>query len=678
MKTLIFVAVVAISFSLQAQDIQNNPESNHGNKFEQLGTILPTPNVYRTASGAPGPQYWQQRIDYNIKCELDEKNQTLTGSEIITYYNNSPDAIQYLWLQLDENQHSSVNNANYQYSSIIPKELNGSQVKKWEEARTDNGLGDKVTSVTEASGKKLSYTINKTMMRVDLPALLKHGQQYIFKVDWNYRLTNRMVYGGRGGYEYFPEDGNNLYTMTQWYPRLCVYSDFQGWQNHQFSGKEFALGFGNFKVAFTVPADNIVGATGQCQNYRQNLTPLQWSRWRQAQSATTPVDIVTLEEATTSEKNKVAQKKTWIFKADSVRDFAWTASRKFIWDAMPVYINGKKIMCMSYYPKEAYGLYHKYSTNVVVHTLKIYSSHIFPYPYPVAQSVEASNGMEYPMICFNYGRTEKNGSYTDSLKNSMIEVVIHEVGHNFFPMIINSDERQWSWMDEGIDNFFQYFAEKAWDSAFPSRRGPAMKAISYMKSPKNDLEPIMTSSENVLQFGPNVYTKVVTAMNILRETILGHDLFDYSFKEYARRWAFKHPTPADLFRTMEDASGEDLDWFWRGWFYSTEPCDLAIDTVKYLRTGSVDKYFYEVAISNKGGLVMPVIIEWTFADGTEETDRIPAQIWRYNEQHITKAFLKDKVVVKMQLDPKKETADIDESNNTWTKFGEPSKFSIKY
>jgi len=678
MKTLIFVAVVTISFSLQAQDIQNNPGSNHGNKFEQLGTILPTPNVYRTASGAPGPQYWQQRIDYNIKCELDEKNQTLTGSEIITYYNNSPDAIQYLWLQLDENQHSSVNNANYQYSSFIPKELNGSQVKKWEEARTDNGLGDKVTSVTEASGKKLSYTVNKTMMRVDLPALLKHGQQYIFKVDWNYRLTNRMVYGGRGGYEYFPEDGNNLYTMTQWYPRLCVYSDFQGWQNHQFSGKEFALGFGNFKVAFTVPADNVVGATGQCQNYRQNLTPLQWSRWQQAQSATTPVDIVTLEEAKTSEKNKVAQKKTWIFKADSVRDFAWTASRKFIWDAMPVYIDGKKIMCMSYYPKEAYGLYHKYSTNVVAHTLKIYSAHIFPYPYPVAQSVEASNGMEYPMICFNYGRTEKNESYTDSLKNSMIEVVIHEVGHNFFPMIINSDERQWSWMDEGIDNFFQYFAEKAWDSAFPSRRGPAIKAISYMKSPKNDLEPIMTSSDNILQIGPNVYTKVATAMNILRETILGHDLFDYSFKEYARRWAFKHPTPADLFRTMEDASGEDLDWFWRGWFYSTEPCDLAIDTVKYLRSGSVDKYFYEVAISNKGGLVMPVIIEWTFADGTQETDRIPAQIWRYNEHHITKAFLKDKIVVKMQLDPKKETADIDESNNTWTKFGEPAKFSIKY
>jgi hypothetical protein len=676
MRIFIFIVTLTITLSSNAQDIRNNPGSNHGNRFEQLGTILPTPNNYRTASGAPGPQYWQQRADYDIACELDEKNFILTGSESVTYFNNSPDALKYVWFQLDENEHSSLHNANYQYSTGIPAELPGIQIDKWEEERTENIYGDKITSITDAAGKKLAFTVNKTMMRVELPVLLKPGQQFIFKIDWHFKLINRFVYSGRCGYEYFPDNGNYLFSITQWYPRLCVYSDFQGWQNHQFAGKEFALGFGNFKVRFTVPADHVVGATGQCQNYQQNLTSTQWKRWQQAQTSEKPVDIITIEEAKAAETSKSNAKKTWIFKADSVRDFAWTSSRKFMWDAMPVHINGKKIMCMSYYGKEAYGLYHKYSTRIVAHTIKNYSSYLFPYPYPVAQSVEASNGMEYPMICFNYGRTDKNGNYTDSLKNAMINVVMHEVGHNFFPMIINNDERQWSWMDEGINSFVEYLAEKAWDSTYPSRRGPAVKVVSYMREPKNNQEPIMTSSDNVLQFGPNVYTKVASAMNILRETIMGPELFDYAFKEYARRWAFRHPTPADLFRTMEDASGEDLDWFWRGWFYGTEPCDIAIDTVKYFRADAVNKYFYELRLSNKGGLIMPVIVEWTYEDGSKETDRIPAQIWRYDEEHMSKAFMKDKKVVRVQLDPELETADIDVSNNTWTKFDAPVKFKI--
>ena len=675
MKKLFATVPVLLCIYTYCQDIRNNPGSNHGNKFEQLGTILPTPNVYRTASGSPGPQYWQQRADYNIKCELNEKKLILSGRETITYYNNSPDALSYLWFQLDENQHSTVNNANYQFSTGIPEELDIGQVKKWEEERSDNGLGDHINSVTDASGKKLSYSINKTMMRVDLPLVLKHGQRFVLKIDWYYNITNRMEYGGRGGYEYFPGDGNYLFTMAQWYPRLCVYSDFQGWQNHQFAAREFALGFGNFTVQFTVPADHVVGATGQCLNYRQNLSAQQWLRWRQAQSAVKPVDIVTLAEAKAAEGAKSSGTKTWIFKADSVRDFAWTASRKFMWDAMPTYINGKKIMCMSYYGKEAYGLYHQLSTNVVAHTLKTYSAHLIPYPYPVAQSVEAANGMEYPMISFNYGRTDNEGKYTDSAKFMMISVVIHEVGHNFFPMIINNDERQWSWMDEGINSFVEYLAEQSWDTAFPSRRGPAIKVVNYMKLSKDQLEPIMTNADNMLQFGPNVYTKTATAMNILRETILGKELFDYSFKAYAKRWAFKHPTPADFFRTMEDASGEDLDWFWRGWFYGTEPCDLSIDTVKYFKAGLLNENFYEVRITNKGGLVTPVIIEWVFADGSRETDRIPAQIWRLDEQHMAKAFMKNKVAVKITLDPGQETADIDQSNNTWTKFGEPVKIN---
>lgn len=747
---------------LLAQNIQNNPGSNHGNKFEQLGTILPTPNEYRTASGAPGPKYWQQRVDYDIKCELDEKNLRLTGSETITYFNNSPDQLTYLWLQLDENQHSSTNNANYQDASSLAPSVSTSNIDALTHAITPNEFGVNITRIMDATGKALKYTLNKTMMRVELPTVLKPGQKFVFSIDWNYKITNRMQQRGRGGYEYFPEDGNYVFTMTQWYPRLCVYSDFQGWQNHQFTGRgEFALSFGNFKVQMTVPADHVVGATGECQNYAQVLTPIQFARWQKAQTAKEVMEIVTLDEAIAAEKNKTDKKKTYLFKADNVRDFAWGSSPKFIWDGMPTTVEGKKVMCMSYYPKEAYGLYRKFSTKAVAHTIKTYSKFTIPYPYPVAQSVEASNGMEYPMICFNFGRTEKDGTYSEGTKNGMLGVVIHEVGHNFFPMIINSDERQWSWMDEGLNTFVEYLTEELWDNKFPSTRGPAHTIIDYMKLPKDQLEPIMSNSENIIGFGPNAYSKPATGLNILRETIMGRELFDYAFKEYARRWAFKHPEPADFFRTMEDASGEDLDWFWRGWFFGTDACDISLDTVKYYRpeltttgmskdtvltrkiqkpilssfediskirnredqniifqtdadttlrdfywryarglepydtssytiTTAVgyppldeeakaklqDKHFYELKFTNKGGLIMPIILEWTYVDGSKEIERIPAQIWRKNEKGITKVFVKNKEVKSVVLDPMRETADIDESNNKWPSVPQPSRFTV--
>jgi len=754
--------LMAIS-CLVAQNTQNNPNSNHGNKFEQLGTILPTPNEYRTASGAPGPKYWQQRCDYDIKCELDEKKLKLTGSEVITYYNNSPNQLTYLWLQMDENQHSSSNNANYQDGSTMAPRANSANIERAIDGAVPNDFGDKITRMVDATGKALKYTVNKTMMRVELPTVLKPGQKFVFTIDWNYNISNRQKQGGRGGYEYFPEDGNYLFTMTQWYPRLCVYSDFQGWQNHQFTGRgEFALTFGNFKVQMTVPADHVIGATGECQNYAQVLSPAQMARWQKAQTAKDVVEVVTLDEAKASEKDNTDKKKTWIFKADNVRDFAWGSSPKFVWDAMPAYVEGKKVMAMSYYGKEAYGLYRKFSTKAVAHTIKTYSKFTIPYPYPVAQSVEASNGMEYPMICFNFGRTEKDGTYSEGTKNGMLGVVIHEVGHNFFPMIINSDERQWSWMDEGLNTFVEYLTEELWDNKFPVNRGPAYTITDYMKLPKDQLEPIMSNSENIIGFGPNAYSKPATGMNILRETIMGRELFDYAFKEYARRWAFKHPEPADLFRTMEDASGEDLDWFWRGWFYGTDACDISLDTVKYFKpdfavtnpvkdtvlsrkvqkplvnafedvskirnkedknitfqtdadtslrdfywkyarglepydsasyainstTGNPplddatkakleNKHFYELKLTNKGGLIMPVIIEWTYADGTKEIERIPAQVWRKNEKGLTKVFIKDKQVTGIKLDPMRETADIDESNNKWpNNITEPSKFTV--
>ena len=761
-RFLIVIAILSFSNFLFAQDIKNNPTSNHGNKFEQLGTILPAPNEYRTASGAPGIKYWQQRCDYDITAELDEVNLSLNGKETVTYYNNSPDVLSYLWLQLDENEHSTKNNAGYQDNSRMKTVMSDADLRNFSGVK-DREYGDNILKVTDGAGKNMAYTFNKTMMRIELPQHLKPGQKFIFKIEWNYNIINRIKYGGRGGYEYFPEDGNSLFTISQWYPRLCVYSDFQGWQNHQFTGRgEFALTFGNFNVKMTVPADHIVGSTGECQNYKEVLTPAQLQRWRKAQNAKQPLEIVTLSEAVNKEKTKSTQKKTWIFKADMVRDFAWTSSRKYVWDALPAYVDGKKIMCMSFYGKEAYPLYSKFSTKAVAHTIKTYSKFSIPYPYPVAQSIEAASGMEYPMICFNYGRAEKDGTYSEATKYGMLGVIIHEVGHNFFPMIVNSDERQWTWMDEGLNSFLQYLTQELWDSKFPAGRGPAYKIADYMKLPKDQLEPIMTNSENIVQFGPNAYAKPATALNILRETIMGRELFDYSFKEYSKRWAFKHPTPSDFFRTMEDASAEDLDWYWRGWFYGIDPCDISIDSVKWYKvdleknpatrkiTGrqtvakpSVDAYeditkvrnredkkiifevdadttlrdfywkydrglvkvdttfssvtfvqysdtldnatkaslakdknFYEIQFSNKGGLVMPIILEWTYKDGTKEIEKIPAQIWRKNENQVVKVFFKEKEVSGIKLDPMRETADIDESNNYWPVKEMPTKFEI--
>ncbi len=763
-----FSSILMISLTVMtanAQDIKNNPGSNHGNRFEQLGTILATPNEARTASGAPGNQYWQQRCDYKISCQLDEPNRKLHGKETLTYFNNSPDVLSYLWLQLDENQHSSVNNAGYDNSSYMQKNITMSDIERLQNKR-DRIYGDNIISVTDAAGKKLSYTINKTMMRVELPKPLQAKEKFIFNIAWNYNISERTKYGGRGGFEYFPEDGNDIFTMTQWFPRLCVYSDFQGWQNHQFAGSgEFALVFGNYEVSITVPSDHVVMSTGECQNYSKVLSGAQYQRWKKAQVSKNVLQIVTLAEALEREKKKSTQQKTWRFKADMVRDFAWGSSRKFVWDAMPTTVEGKKVMCMSAYGKEAYNLYSKFSTKAVAHTIQTYSKFTIPYPYPVAQSIEASNGMEYPMICFNYGRCEKDGTYSESTKNGMLGVIIHEVGHNFFPMIINSDERQWTWMDEGLNSFVEYLTEELWDNKFPVSKGPAYKIVDYMKLPKDQLEPIMTNSENIVQFGPNAYSKPATGLNILRETIIGRKNFDYAFKEYCRRWAFKHPTPADFFRTMEDASAEDLDWFWRGWFYNTDPVDISLDTVKIAvlnldsatnntttpttrsipvakpilnsyddvskirnRTDSSivfatdadttlrdfywryarglakidttafvvttpenksdiytteekinlagNKRMYELTFSNKGGLVMPLIIEWTYLDGTKEVDRIGVNIWRKNENKVTKVFMKDKEVISIKLDPFRETADIDEKNNQWPVTQEASKFQL--
>ncbi len=751
MNRIFFILIILSLGGISNVNAQTKTRK-HAHKFEQLGTMLRSPNVYRNAAGAPGHQYWQQKADYEIEVELDDENQSIKGQEKVTYYNNSPDPLQYLWLQLDQNQRAKDSQTPKVTPSGMRERLSVVELERI--VGHDLDIGVHIHHVKDAKGQNIKYTINYTMMRIDLPTPLKPGEKFEFNISWSFNIHDRRSFiGGRSGYEFFEKDGNYIYTMAEWFPRMAVYSDFEGWQNKQFLGSgEFALAFGDYKVKITVPEDHMVASTGVLQNPSKVLSPKEMERWNQAQNSyKDPVIIRTQNEAEELEKQKAKGKKTWIYHAENVRDFAWTSSRKFIWDAMAVKLSGKNVMAMSYYPKEANPLWEQYSTKVVAHTLHSYSARTFDYPYPVAISVEASNGMEYPMICFNYGRPDADGTYSEGIKNGMISVIIHEVGHNYFPMIVNSDERQWTWMDEGLNTFMQFLAEQEWDRNYPSQRGPAHKIVDYMKGDPMKLEPIMTNSENIIQFGANAYAKPATALNILRETIMGRELFDFAFKTYAQRWMFKHPTPDDFFRTMEDASGVDLDWFWRGWFFGTDPVDISLEDVQYFKiddrtpqqkaednkmvydkeethisrirnakditttylerdSSTLDfynlfdrfevfdediaqydkqqktltdkeKYFLEknynyylLKFKNEGGLVMPVIIEFTFADGSQHVEYLPAEIWRKNEEEFSKVFAFEQEVIQFKLDPFRETADINESNNSWPRQVTMSRF----
>ena len=690
-------------------------------KFEQLGQELPTPNEYRTGDGSPGHAYWQQRANYKIKIALDDQTQSLKGSETITYFNNSPQDLDYLWVQLDQNRFDKESDTYKSESIDLSERPTFSFISYVAGINSDGGYT--VSNVKDAKGKALKYTINKTMMRIELPETLKaKGGSFTFSLDWAHKIVDANKMGARGGYEYFKDSDNYLYEIAQWFPRMAVYDDVNGWQNKQFLGRgEFALTFGDYEVEITVPDDHVVAATGELQNPDDVLSSEQKKRWNQAKNSKTPVLIVTQDEAVAKEKTKSTKTKTWKYKAQNVRDFAWASSRKFIWDAMQVDVEGKKVWAMSYYPKEGNPLWGEFSTNVVALTLKVYSKYTFAYPYPVAISVHGPVfGMEYPMICFNGGRPNPDGTVPDGTRRAMASVIIHEVGHNYFPMIVNSDERQWTWMDEGLNSFMQYLTEKeisdqAWaqkyypkGSTYPSRRGPAKNIVRYMRTDPSQIVPIMNNSESIQQFGNNAYGKPATALNILRETIMGEELFDYAFKQYSRKWMFKHPMPADFFRTMEDASAVDLDWFWRGWFYTTEACDIAIENVELYEFGAAksnenspfssksfqvessdsfiklieeragfrlnegekatysgNKYFYKVKFRNIGGLIMPVIVQFKYKDGSEEVVRIPAEVWRKDPEVAHKVFVTDKEITGFVLDPYEETADIDTGNNTY-------------
>lgn len=755
--SLIAVFLIAGMTFAQEEDEKREPGHYNNNSFKQLYEEFSTPNQYRSASGAPGPNYYQQQADYVMDIVLDDKNKILSGFETITYTNNSPDVLEYLWVQLDQNVRSRDSKSPLIKSSdSTPANRVGAFVNEYMSEGFDGGFN--LQEVKNVNGNNIEYTINRTMMRVEMSEKLMPGEKFTFSIKWWYNINNHVANRARSGYEEF-DDGNRAYVIAQFFPRMAVYNDVEGWQNSQFWGRdEFALPFGNYEVSITVPADHILDGTGALQNRKEVFSKEMMKRYKQAKKEyDTPVIIVSQEEADAASSGFATGTKTWKFKAENVRDYAFATSRRFIWDMMAVKIGNNEVMAVSLYPKEGNPLWEEWSTKVVASTLKSYSRMTFDYPYPKAISVHAKNqGMEYPMICWNYGRPDEDGHYSERTKYGMFGVIIHEIGHNFFPMIVNSDERQWTWMDEGINTFVQYVAEQEFGESYPeaispnqkypSRRGPANNIVGYMSGDQGSMAPIMTKGLNTFNFGANGYSKPATGLNILRETIMGRDLFDYSFKIYAQRWMFKHPSPEDFFRTMEDASAVDLDWFWRGWFYTTNYVDIGIKEVKkyyvtskmnqgikdimeargltesdlpplvyYVSEDSEDfdesmrtetledistlqeyimdnfepadranlknpNYFYEITFVKPGGIPMPIIVEYTYSDGSTERVTYPAQIWKTRDDSVGKIITSDLEIVKIVVDPDEETADIDTSNNSWPKrkkLGEFDKFKEK-
>lgn len=707
-------------------------------KFEPIDNMIAPPNSYRTASGAPGKAYWQQRADYKIKATLDEKNNTLTGEETITYYNNSPDNLSYLWIQLEQNVNKKGNPDFGDAFGGVRDNMTTKQMQSLTRA-IDFPAGYTIKYIKDGSGNDMKAFVNNTMMKVMLNKPLQSGETMSFSLAWSYHITDRSMFMlSREGYEYFPEDDNTVYLIAHWFPRMAVYSDTEGWQNQQFQRLgEFALEFGDYEVEITVPEDHIVASTGSLQNSESVLNKTQRKRLADAEkSYDQPIMIVTIEEAKANEKSKATKLKTWKFNAKNVRDFAFASSRKFIWDAQAVQLETNKVMAMSFYPKEGLPVWKDESTKAVKAALEVYSEATFEYPYPVAISVNTSNiGMEFPMISFNGGRPNKEGKISDRAKQGMIGTIIHEVGHNWFPMIVSSDERKWMWMDEGLNTFLH---QRTVAERYPDFNSTEPKDIvPFMQGDKNILRPIMTTSDSELltQFGANFYQKPTVGLQMLRNSIIGKELFDQAFKEYANRWKYKHPNPGDLFRTLEDATATDLDWFFRGWFFTTDNVDMELTDIKWhkvyeedlniedqqkkvkiaangegteqkakdfssgpniinlsetpdqayggflsrldedkLREQVSGKNIYEISIKNVGGLVMPLKIEWVYIDGTKEIDVLPADIWRRNEYEVTKTFLKDKEVEKVNLDPNFEFADTNMANNSFPKVEEASQF----
>ncbi|HUI28689.1 MAG TPA: M1 family metallopeptidase [Candidatus Acidoferrales bacterium] len=617
---------------------------SNGNLFSPLD--LPTANDVRTADGRPGPGYWQQRADYSIKVDLDTSESKISGSETITYTNNSPQSLDHLWLQLDQNLFKEGSRGSYEFTGRRSRYRGA----------FENGGYELSSVIVVQDGKKVRshYIVDDTRMRVDIerPVPARGGKVQL-EITWSFAVPR---YGSDRLGRFESQDGT-IYEIAQWYPRMCVYDDVNGWNPLPYLGEgEFYLEYGNFDVEITVPHDYIVMATGVLQNPEQVLTRSERDRLALARKIDSTIHVISKDEIAqqgTRPEGKVDL--TWRYHAENVRDFSWAASHAFIWDAS----HWDNILLMAVYPKEGISAdtsrvpgWEK-DVEFMRHTFKFYSETYYHFPYPVATNVAGIvGGMEYPMIVFCNVRSRGQGLYS---------VTDHEFGHGWFPMTVGSDERRYAWMDEGINTFINYYSGVDYygGEAIALRTGNADTIARRMCTPVND-QPIMTRADQIKpdKYGFLEYYKTAFGLRLLREQIIGPERFDRGFKNYIQRWAFKHPQPSDFFRTISDYSGEDLDWFWKGWFYSTDVLDQAVDTVV------ADSAVSFVYLSNKAGLVMPFKLQVTFDDGSIDSFNVPVEAWFLGNDYTLQIY-DERKIDKVVVDPGHVMPDVNRDNNIW-------------
>ena len=624
---------------------QNAPSSHNLEAFNPVD--LPDADAYRTGDGRPGPLYWQQEADYAIDVELLPEANRIEGTQTITYVNNAPSDLNYLWVQMDQNLFAPGSRG----EAVVPPDARFSGF-------FENGGYDVSNLRVAHNGTTYTpeYVIDDTRMRVDLQApLAAEGDSLAFSIDFSFEMPD---YGADRMGMFEAEEGT-VYQLAQWYPRMYVYDDVSGWNVLPYLGQgEYYLEYGQFDLDITVPHDFIVTATGTLQNPEEVLTATQQERLAEAKQSRTPVTIVAEDEVGTAASRPAdAGTLTWEYQADRVRDVAWAASRSFIWDAARAEAGNRTVLAQSLYPAEGMGGGNRApgweeSTEYVQHSVEFYSERYAPYPYDNAINVGGIvAGMEYPQVMFCSVEARGRG---------LFGVTDHEFGHTWFPMLVGSDERRWAWMDEGLNTFMNLYSTADFYDQDVKRviQQSIRQTASFMRSPYAD-QPIMTQADHIRRqaLGMLAYRKPAAGLALLREYIIGPDRFDEAFNAYIERWAYKHPQPADFFRTIESVAGEELDWFWRGWFYETDTADPAV--------GTVDTEARTAAIVQEAGLLLPVPVELTFDDGSTQMVRVPTEAFATGDAHAI-SWDEGQTVDHITIDPQQMLPDVDRSNNAWT------------
>jgi len=643
LKTLAFSVSVLLAANISAQEA-NASNYDYTQPFAQP-FYTTNGNEYRSASGKPGPKYWQNSVDYKIDVSLNPDTKEIVGSEEVTYTNNSPDSMDFVWLQLDQNAFKKDSRGN----ATIP--LSSS---RYGDKGSDFDGGYNIKSVT-INGQKVNYTISDTRMQIDLPSELKaNGGVLKFKIDYSFVSPD---YGSdRMGV--LDTEYGKIFTVAQWFPRMAVYDDVLGWNTLPYLGAgEFYLEYGDIEANITVPSDFYVVASGELLNESKVYSKDQIKAWNQARNSDKTVMIRSADDVKKEAGKKSSGTKTWSFKITNTRDMAWAASKAFIIDAAKINLpSGKKSLAVSVYPTEsdgqdAWGR----STEYTKGAIEDYSKMWFEYPYPQAINVAGiTGGMEYPGIVFC--RYTSKGA-------SLWGVTDHEFGHTWFPMIVGSNERRFGWMDEGLNTFINDISTKHFNNGEYYRAQPIQAMAGYLFN--KNLESVMTEPDAMRErnIGILVYYKPGSALTVLREHILGKERFDKAFRAYTERWAYKHPTPDDFFRTIENVAGEDLGWFWRGWFINNWQLDQAITNVSYV-DGDYKKGAL-ISISNLEQMAMPVNLEVKFKDGSTQEINLPVDIWKRNKDWTFQAET-NKEISSVTIDPKGNFPDIHPGNNVWS------------